>query len=315
MPLERPKLTLGPLHFHWPAARRRDFYARIADEAPVDTVVLGEVVCSKRAPFFDSHIPEVADRLRGAGKEVVLGSLALVMQARERQAVMDLAAADGDVLVEANDLTAVAACAGRPHAVGPLVAVYNPGTLELMARQGAVRVCLPGELTADAIAALSRAALVCGTGLEVQAFGRLPLAISARCYHARAHGLHKDGCRYVCEKHPDGMDLDTLDGDTQAGGKPASGPFLTVNGVQTLSGSYLDLLGDLGRLRALGVSRFRLSPQDCDMVAVAETFRAVLDGTLAVPPARDRLRELCPGRRFSNGFLHGVEGMAYRAAV
>ncbi|MEC4592334.1 MULTISPECIES: ubiquinone anaerobic biosynthesis protein UbiV [Nitrospirillum] len=303
MSVERPKLTLGPLHFHWPATRRRDFYARIADEAPVDTVVLGEVVCSKRAPFFDSHIPEVAERLRRAGKEVVLGSLALVMQARERQAVMDLAASE-DFLVEANDLTAVAACARRPHAIGPLVAVYNPSTLELMARQGATRVCLPGELTADAIGALAGAAMATGTQLEVQAFGRLPLAISARCYHARAHGLHKDGCRYVCEKHPDGMDLDTLDG----------APFLAVNGVQTLSGSYLDLLGDLGRLRSLGVDRFRLSPQDCDMVAVAETFHAVLDGTLPVTPARDRLRDLCPGRRFSNGFLHGVEGMAYRAA-
>ncbi|MEE3627423.1 U32 family peptidase [Nitrospirillum sp. BR 11752] len=308
MSLDRPKLTLGPLHFHWPAARRRDFYARIADEAPVDTVVLGEVVCSKRAPFFDGDIPEVADRLRRAGKEVVLGSLALVMQARERQGVMDLAAswsAGCDFVVEANDLTAVAACAGRPHAIGPLVAVYNPSTLELMARQGATRVCLPGELTADAIAALAGAAMATGTQLEVQAFGRLPLAISARCYHARAHGLHKDGCRYVCEKHPDGMDLDTLDG----------APFLAVNGVQTLSGSYLDLLGDLDRLRSLGVGRFRLSPQDCDMVAVTETFRAVLDGSVPVAPARDRLRDLCPGRRFSNGFLHGVEGMAYRAAA
>ncbi|MBB6252946.1 ubiquinone anaerobic biosynthesis protein UbiV [Nitrospirillum iridis] len=304
MTLERAKLTLGPLHFHWPTAQRRDFYARIADEAPVDTVILGEVVCSKRAPFFDSHIPEVAERLHRAGKEVVLASLALVMQARERQAVLDLAAGD-DFLVEANDLTAVAACAGRPHTVGPLVAVYNPGTLELMARQGATRVCLPGELTGDAITALARAAMITGTEIEVQAFGRLPLAISARCYHARAHGLHKDGCRYVCEKHPDGMDLDTLDGT----------PFLAVNGVQTLSGSYLDLLGDLGRLRAAGVSRFRLSPQDCDMVAVAESFRAVLDGAVPAAQAQDRLRDLCPGRRFSNGFLHGAEGKSYRPAV
>ncbi|MDE1149783.1 MAG: U32 family peptidase [Azospirillaceae bacterium] len=295
------KLTLGPLNFHWTTAVRRDFYARIADEAPVDTVVLGEVVCSKRAPFFDSHIPEMIERLERGGKEVVLASLALVMQARERQSVMDLAAG-ADHLVEANDLTAMAACAGRPHAIGPLVAVYNPGTLEVMARQGATRVCLPGELTADAILALARAALITNTQLEVQAFGRLPLAISARCYHARAHGLHKDGCRYVCEKHPDGMDLETLDG----------APFLAVNGVQTLSGSYLDLLGEMGRLRNIGVDRFRLSPQDCDMVAVAHTFRDVLDNTMTVAQGQERLRDLCPGQRFSNGFFHGAEGMAYR---
>ena len=28
-------LTLGPLYFNWPARRLADFYARIADEAPV----------------------------------------------------------------------------------------------------------------------------------------------------------------------------------------------------------------------------------------------------------------------------------------
>jgi len=34
------ELTLGPIPFHWSAEARRDFYARIADEAPVDTVYL-----------------------------------------------------------------------------------------------------------------------------------------------------------------------------------------------------------------------------------------------------------------------------------
>ena len=48
-------LTLGPLLFHWPAHKRRDFYLRIADEAPIDTVYLGEVVCSKREPFFEPY--------------------------------------------------------------------------------------------------------------------------------------------------------------------------------------------------------------------------------------------------------------------
>jgi collagenase-like PrtC family protease len=50
------RLTLGPLLFNWPAERWRDFYARIADEAPVDRVVLGEVVCSKRQPFHEALI-------------------------------------------------------------------------------------------------------------------------------------------------------------------------------------------------------------------------------------------------------------------
>ncbi len=40
------KLTLGPIAYHWSAETRRDFYARIADEAPLDEVYLGEVICS-----------------------------------------------------------------------------------------------------------------------------------------------------------------------------------------------------------------------------------------------------------------------------
>ena len=39
------ELTIGPIAYHWPAGRKRDFYARIADEAPVGTVYLGEVIC------------------------------------------------------------------------------------------------------------------------------------------------------------------------------------------------------------------------------------------------------------------------------
>ncbi|MCP3056298.1 U32 family peptidase, partial [Aurantimonas sp. LRZ36] len=36
------RLTLGPVLYNWPADEWSDFYARIADEAPVDRVVVGE---------------------------------------------------------------------------------------------------------------------------------------------------------------------------------------------------------------------------------------------------------------------------------
>ena len=44
-------LTLGPLLYLWDQPAWSDFYSRIADEAEVDSVVLGEVVCSKRDHF------------------------------------------------------------------------------------------------------------------------------------------------------------------------------------------------------------------------------------------------------------------------
>jgi hypothetical protein len=55
--------------------RWRDFYFRIADEAPVDAVYFGEVVCSKRAPLTEAHLQDAAERLRAADKQVVLSTL------------------------------------------------------------------------------------------------------------------------------------------------------------------------------------------------------------------------------------------------
>ncbi|MGE5505279.1 MAG: ubiquinone anaerobic biosynthesis protein UbiV [Actinomycetota bacterium] len=275
----------------------RDFYFRIADEACVDTVCVGEVVCSKRTPFFAPFLPEVIERLAGAGKEVVLSSLALIMSEREIEAARELAAMPG-VLVEANDVSVAALLGGRPFVVGPMVNVYNEGTLAYLEAMGATRVCLPAELSTEVIGRLAAAAK---SEVEVQVFGRLPLAISARCYAARARNLAKDGCQYVCADDPDGMAVETLDED----------PFLAVNGTQTMSYHYMDGISDLAALRALGVNRFRLWPQQSDMVAVAALFRAVLDGTVATAEAEDRLAGLCPGAEFANGYLHGQAGHTF----
>ena len=80
-------LTLGPVLFNWQPERWRDFYFRIADEAPVETVYLGEAVCSKRAPLFDEHFEAVAARLEAAGKTVVLSTLAEVFLPADRKLV------------------------------------------------------------------------------------------------------------------------------------------------------------------------------------------------------------------------------------
>ncbi|MDP6788642.1 MAG: U32 family peptidase [Rhodospirillales bacterium] len=289
------KLTLGPVLFNWPPEAWRDFYFRIADEAPVDTVSIGEVVCSKRSPFFAPHLAQVVERLEAAGKEVVHATLALIMSDDDLQAVRALAG-DEEMLVEANDISAVSLLAGRRHTIGPLVNVYSEGTLAALAEQGAERVCLPPEMPARIIAALAKTA---EPELEVQVFGRLPLALSVRCYHARSRNLHKDGCQFVCADDPDGMAVETLDGD----------PFVAVNGTQTLSHAWCNLVRELAQMKAAGLCRFRLSPQDVDMVAVAGTFRDVLDGRLEADAAFAALAEIAHGSPFSNGFYHGTEGV------
>ncbi|PWC55747.1 Collagenase-like protease, PrtC family [Azospirillum oryzae] len=294
-------LTLGPVLFNWPVDRWRDFYARIADEAPVDTVIVGEIVCFKRAPFFAEAMGDVIERLSAAGKTVWLASPILVGSERERAAMRDLVESDAGLpdggLIEANDMGALALLAGRPHAVGPTINVYNEATLGWMAGRGAEAVSLPAELPAATVAVLAKAGRELGVETEVQVWGRAPLAISARCYHARAHGLHKDGCQFVCGNDPDGMPVTTMDGQ----------PFLTVNGTQTMSHGCLCLAAEMNELVEMGVSRFRLSPQAMDMVRVAEAFRAVLDGQRDGAEVAAELGGLIDAP-LVNGFYHDTAG-------
>lgn len=291
------RLTMGPVLFNWSPEKWRDFYFRIADESDVDSVYLGEVICSKRAPFFTSVIPDVIERLEAAGKEVIHSTLALVMADREVKAIKELAG-EGDFLVEANDMSAIANLKGRDFVVGPFINTYNEGTLDYLVSLGAKRVCLPGEMSVHSIKTLAAHSSI---ETEVQVFGRHTLAVSARCYHARAHDLSKDGCLFVCEDDPDGMPVQTM----------AKQDFLNVNGIATMSHTYCNLMHEMVALSVMGVTHFRLSPQDVDMVAVASLYRAVLGGEIDVDEATSRLMMLCNGVSFSNGFYHDVEGVSW----
>ena len=294
-PTHGPRLVLGPVLFLWEAPVWRDFYFRIADEADVDCVVLGEVVCSKRQHFHDALVDEVAVRLQAGGKAVRLASLALVTNEREVRTTRTLCARKG-IEVEAEDLSAHHLLRDRPHAIGPLVNVYNGMAARVLAARGARTICLPPELPLASIEAIVRDAP--GIDFEVFAFGRIPLAISARCAHARVKGKTKDTCQFVCRDDPDGLPVDTLDGQH----------FLALNGVQTMSYTCQSLLADVPALIEAGIGGLRLSPQRCDMVGVAETFRRVAAGRLDPSEGQAELTTLYEGASFSNGFLHGEAG-------
>ena len=294
------KITIGPVPYLWSGEKWRDFYYRIAESGHVDAVTLGEVVCSKRDHFTRPFLPQVVERLTASGKSVALASLALVTQ--EREVAQTRRLAEEALLAEANDLSALYLLEGRPHLVGPFVNVYNGATARLLARRGASRICLGPELPAPSIASIIAGAPE--IDYEIIAFGRLPLAISARCAHARAKGHTKDNCQFVCGDEPDGLDVDTLDGQ----------PFLSVNGVQTMSRHCKVLLGDMVELAGMGITHLRLSPQDCDMVAVAAIFADVRDDLIGVEEGLSRLRQVYPAAQFSNGFVHGRAGMEWVAA-
>lgn len=301
MAIRRMGLALGPMLYNWPASKWRDFYLRIADEALVDVAYLGEVVCSKRELLYVEVVDEVVERLRAAGKTVVQSTLALIIQPRERQICADIVR-DASVEIEINDLSALRYIPeGRTFRIGPFVNIYNEDSLAYLAQRGAKAICLPPELSFETAGTLAHGARRLNVQSEIWAFGRLPLAISSRCYHARLAGLTKDSCQFACLNDQDGKEVDTLDGRD----------LLVINGVQTMSSSYCNLLGDADRLLQSDFDFLRLSPQDCDMVEVIQLYRDRLDGRIDADEALALLAAICGDVSFCNGFLFGAAGSEF----
>jgi len=287
------KLALGPLLYYWPRETLLAFYEEVA-RAPVDTVYLGEVVCSRRHELsFDDWLA-LGEPLAAAGKEVVLSAQALTESEGDLK-LLRRAVANGRFRVEANDWGAVHLLAGTDGWVaGPHLNVYNPQTLALVAGLGATRWVAPLEAPRELVAGM------CATGMEAEVFGfgRLPLATSARCFTARRFNRQKEDCGYACLDFPDGMALATREGK----------PFLTVNGVQALSAGAYCLVEELAALRDAGVRLLRVSPQSAGTPEVLQVLRTAIDGRLSSFDARKALAALAPGRLW-NGFWHGRPGM------
>jgi collagenase-like PrtC family protease len=290
------RLALGPISYYWPRRQVLDFYAQAA-QSPADIVYLGEVVCSKRRELGSDDYLSIARELRTAGKEVVLSSLTLLEAAAEAGAQRRLCE-NGEFTIEANDISAVQLLSGsgRPFVAGPHINIYNQRTLQLLARHGMRRWVLPVELGLDTLRDL-QAARPAGVETEVFAFGRLPLAWSARCYTARSLNLPKDQCQFRCIDYPDGRLLQTREGEG----------FLVLNGIQTQSARTHQALEYLPELRALGVDALRISPQARHTFRILELFAAAVRGA----DAGELVRELGPLLPLGpcNGYLAGEPGM------
>lgn len=296
------ELTVGPNQFFWEADRWAKLYDDLA-QVPVDRVVLGELICSKRLPFYQDRIPEAISTLANAGKQVVLTSLALVTLKRERKLTAELA--EMGVEIEVNDLTALPHLPeGMRFSVGPLVNVYNEGTLSWLALRGAARICLPPELPLASVKTLAAIGADLGVDIEVWGHGRLPLAISSRCYHARLHNRTKDSCQFACEDDPDGLNVRTLDDQ----------PFLAMNGVQTLSDTYACSVYQIDALIDAGVSVLRLSPQSVGFPELCRLYRQLLDKERNADYVVDAICRIDGDIRLSDGFLSGERGVDWSGA-
>lgn len=260
------RLSVGPLLYFWDRSAVFAFYRELAG-LPVDIVYLGEVVCSKRRLLRRADWIAIGRDLSAAGKEVVVSTLAL-MEAESELASLARTVATAD-LIEANDMAAVHLLRDRGFVAGPHLNIYNTATLSLLRSLGMRRWVAPVELDTATLSALLEQRPP-GLEAEVFAYGRMPLAFSARCFSARVRRRHKDDCGFVCAEDLDGLAVHTREGE----------PLLALNGIQTQSAQARNLIGRVDDLRRAGVDVLRLSPHSDAAVRfedVIGAFRAALD--------------------------------------
>ncbi len=297
------KLALGPLLYYWPRQETLDYYAGIA-ASPVDVVYLGETVCSRRHELRLDDWLNLGRELAAVGKEVVLATQSLIESESDLKTLRQIIG-QGEFRVEANDMGAVRLLAEArvsDWVAGATLNIFNPHTLELLREAGAGRWVVAPEIPGAALAEV-RAGLTRPIETEVFAYGRLPLAHSARCFTARHFNLQKDACEFRCLSIMDGIPLRTREGQ----------PFLTLNGVQTQSARVHNLLADLPSL-ASRAEVLRISPQGAHGRDIIDIFRAALDGRLTPVTALDASRDYMPEAP-CNGFWHGRPGVEQYVAA
>lgn len=294
---QQPKLALGPVLYYWPKEKLLDFYERMS-ATPVDIVYLSETVCSKRHAMNTADWLDLAERMRAAGKEVVLATMALLEAESELKTLRRLCE-NGRFTVEANDMGAVRLLSERktPFVLGTGINVYSDRTLHFLAGLGAKRWVMPVELSRQTLASI-QAGRPEGIETEVFVYGRMPLAYSARCFTARHHNLPKDDCQYRCLDYPEGLILSTR--EKQA--------FLALNGIQTQSAQTCNLLPALQELRELKVDVLRISPQPEGTEAVIAAFAACLRGEGDPVEEASRLNAALP-LGACDGYWYGQPGL------
>lgn len=286
------KYSIGAIQYFWPKSRVEAFYD-LAVNSSADVIYLGESVCSKRRELRAKDWFAIARALADSGKQVVLSTMALLEAPSEVKA-LQVYCDNGEFLVEANDMGAIELLAQNklPFVVGAAINCYNQQTLQLLHSLGMCRWVTPVELSKDNLQSILTSPEIApirhSFEVEMQAYGHLPLAYSARCFTARSENRSKDNCELCCINYPTGRTAKSQEGQE----------LFVLNGIQTQSGYCYNLHNDLPAMAGL-VDIARISPMAEESLAVIEQFKGNEGGQQPI-----RLHRQC------NGYWHAIEGMA-----
>lgn len=295
------KLSLGPNLFFWPKQVLFDFYHEMKSSA-VETIYLGETVCSKRRELNTSEWLELAQELSNSDKEIVLSSLALLMADSELNSLKKLCD-NAPVKVEANDMSAVqflTEC-NVPFVCGPSINIYNARTLKLLKQSGAMRWVMPVELSRNSLRSILKEAQELGfleqIETEVFSYGHLPLAYSARCFTARYLDLPKDKCEFSCIQFPEGLTVNSQEQHA----------LFNLNGTQTQSASIYNLIHQIPEMANMGVDILRISPRQEGTAQVIQQFKEAVHRF-----ENNEVETLIPTQsQDCNGYWFAQPGMTY----
>ena len=290
-----PRLSLGPVPYFWGEQQLLDFYDSAANSS-FEIIYLGEMVCAKRRSFSFQGWLELGRDLASAGKTVIFSTLAL-LEAGSELGFLKRLIANGEFLIEANDVAAIQLTQGHPFVGGSTLNIYNPRTLEVLAAQGLIRWIPPTELASGPLEALHqvRPATV---QTELPVWGRMPLAWSARCYTARHLNRAKDQCGFCCSEYPEGLLAHTQEDQR----------FLVLNGTQVTSATRWNLVEHLPQIQATGIEVLRLAGDHPAVFEAGKLVRAVLDKQLDASTAAQQATHLTSDDD-SDGFWLGQPGM------
>lgn len=293
------KISVASIPYFWSKDAYYEFYHNLA-ETNVDIVYLGETVCSKRRSMKLNDWLILAELLEQSGKQAVLSSL-ILLEAESEVKYLNKICAQKNFLIEANDMSAVqlASQCNNEFVVGNTINIYNNQSLQYMAELGMSRWCVPVELGKTEIQSMLEKLKSLQIEIEYQVFGRLPLAVSARCFTARHHQLPKDNCQFKCLEDEQGILLETQEGDS----------FAQINGIQIQSAKVTNLVSRWNELADMGVDIARIVPLSAeDTLEVIEHIETMISNQNTTQGVDD----LFNGKyEFCNGYWLQVEGMNY----